>query len=73
MTSRTEIREKFMTTLQGLGKAEVTKSEIKSICANLGISGAQWFTKDENNRVGRGKYRVPNPSLIEMQANVVPM
>lgn len=73
MTARTEIREKFMSTLQALGKAEVTKAEIKSICANLGISGAQWFTKDETNRVGRGKYRVPNPALISMQANVVPM
>jgi midasin (ATPase involved in ribosome maturation) len=73
MTVRTEIREKFMSTLQGLGKAEVTKAEIKSICANLGISGAQWFTKDESNRVGRGKYLVPNPALISMQANVVPM
>ena len=73
MTARTEIREKFMSTLQGLGKAEVTKAEIKSICASLGISGAQWFTKDESNRVGRGKYLVPNPALISMQANVVPM
>ena len=73
MTARTEIREKFMSTLQALGKAEVTKAEIKSICANLGISGAQWFTKDESNRVGRGKYLVPNPALISMQANVVPM
>jgi hypothetical protein len=62
-----------MSTLQALGKAEVTKAEIKSICANLGISGAQWFTKDESNRVGRGKYLVPNPALISMQANVVPM
>ena len=73
MTVRTEIREKFMSTLQALGKAEVTKAEIKSICANLGISGARWFTKDESNRVGRGKYLVPNPALISMQANVVPM
>lgn len=73
MTARTEIREKFMSTLQALGKAEVTKAEIKSICTTLGISGAQWFTKDETNRVGRGKYRVPSPALIEMQANVVPM
>ena len=73
MTVRTEIREKFMSTLQALGKTEVTKAEIKSICANLGISGAQWFTKDESNRVGRGKYLVPNPALISMQTNVVPM
>jgi len=73
MSNRVEIREKFMSTLQALGKAEVTKAEIKSICANLGISGAQWFTKDESNRVGRGKYLVPNPALISMQTNVVPM
>jgi hypothetical protein len=79
MTSRAEIREAFMNTLVSMGKPVVTKSEIKEICSQLGISGAQWFTKDENNRVGRGLYQVPGlgatpkPATINMSAQVLPM
>jgi MoxR-like ATPase len=79
MTSRAEIREAFMNTLVSMGKPVVTKSEIKEICTKLGISGAQWFTKDENNRVGRGLYQVPGlgatpkPATINMSAQVLPM
>lgn len=59
MKKTTEKRDLFMKTLVSLGKSTVTKSEIKDVCATIGISGASWFTKDESNRVGRGMYRVP--------------
>jgi hypothetical protein len=45
----------------------------------LNISGAQWFTKDIGNRVGRGLYKVPNSSsapvaeMIDYNAQVIPM
>lgn len=66
-------RDKFMSMLVATGKDVVTKSEIKAICAEIGISGAGFFTKDESNRVGRGLYKVPNsnPVAIEMTAQVV--
>jgi hypothetical protein len=74
MSSRALMREKFISTLVNTGKSEITRSEIKEICAQLGISGAPWFTKDESNRVGRGLYRIPNASAtINMQAQVIPM
>jgi hypothetical protein len=74
MSSRALMREKFISTLVNTGKSEITRSEIKEICAQLGISGAPWFTKDESNRVGRGLYRIPNASTtINMQAQVIPM
>ena len=65
-------RDKFMSMLVATGKDVVTKTEIKSICAEIGISGAGFFTKDESNRVGRGLYKVPN-SNIEMSAQVMKM
>jgi hypothetical protein len=78
--NRVELKEKFSAMLVATGKANVTKSEIKSICAKLGISGAQWFTKDENNRIGRGLYKVPGlatsapvAETIDMSAQVMKM
>jgi len=80
MSNRVEIREKFVSALISLGQDTVTKTQIKQICTNLGISGAQWFTKDESNRVGRGLYRVPTiganvlqTSTIDMNAKILPM
>jgi hypothetical protein len=79
MSNKIEIREKFKTLLIATGKSTVTKSEIKDICSKLNISGAQWFTKDIGNRVGRGLYKVPNSSsapvaeMIDYNAQVIPM
>ena len=79
MSNKIEIREKFKTLLIATGKSTVTKAEIKDICSKLNISGAQWFTKDIGNRVGRGLYKVPNSSsapvaeMIDYNAQVIPM
>ena len=79
MSNKIEIREKFKTLLIATGKSTVTKTEIKDICSKLNISGAQWFTKDIGNRVGRGLYKVPNSSsapvaeMIDYNAQVIPM
>jgi MoxR-like ATPase len=78
--NRVELKEKFMSMLQATGKDVVTKSEIKSICSEIGLTGAQFFTKDESNRVGRGLYKVPNGKVtapavatIDMSATVLAM
>ena len=75
MSNRAQMREVFINTLVNTGKSQVTRSEIKEVCATLGLSGVPWFTKNESNRVGRGLYRVPNPNVatIDMQAQVIPM
>jgi len=72
MSNRVEIREEFISNLQALGKSEVSRSEIKTVCQKMGMRSAQWFTKDESNRVARGMYRVPS-STIALQAKVIPM
>jgi len=75
MTSRAEIKQKFMDALVATGKQTISKTEIKAIAGELGIASTQFFTKDEANRVGRGKYRVPTAGVttIALQAQVIPM
>jgi len=79
MSNRVEIRENFISNLRSLGKPEVTTNDIKDICEKMGIKFAQWFTKDESNRAGRGLYKVPTNALstpipaIAMTAQVLLM
>jgi hypothetical protein len=72
MTKRADSRQMFIDALNKLGKDTVSRQEIRGICRELGIS-AQWFTKEDSNRVGRGLYKVPNAATINMQAQVIPM
>ena len=76
--SRSENREKFFNALIATGKTEVSRQEAKAIAAKLGLASPQWFTKDENNRVGRGMYRVPNSNAVSadipnLSAQVIPL
>lgn len=77
--SRSENREKFFNALIATGKTEVSRQEAKAIAASLGLASPQWFTKDENNRVGRGMYRVPNSNsappadIPNLSAQVIPL
>jgi midasin (ATPase involved in ribosome maturation) len=82
MSSRAENRQKFINAIIASGKQTITTEEINSICSSIGIAGAQWFTKDETNRVSRGVYRVPGISTsttqpvaetIALQAQVIAM
>lgn len=75
MSTRAEIRQKFIDSLVALQKPVVSRPEIKKICSELGISGVPWFTKDDANRVGRGMYKVPvaGTTAIQMAAQVLPM
>jgi len=79
MTSRVEIREKFLKALIATNKAEVTFQEVKDIAEIAGVPLPQWFTKDDANRVGRGMYKVPNAfdatvaAGINMVAQVIPI
>ena len=70
--SKTEVREKFFTMLSNLGKDTVSRPEIKSICSELGISSAPWFTREPSNKLARGLYRVPSPN-INMAGQVLQM
>jgi hypothetical protein len=78
MSNRTELKQRFFDALIATGKTELSRSEIKTICNQIGLKSTQWFTKDENNRIGRGMYRVPTlqvstPVTIDMAAQVIPM
>jgi hypothetical protein len=72
MKIRSEQKQKFFELLTATGKTELTRSEIKQLCNQAGLSSTQWFTKDENNRIGRGLYRVPSAN-VNMQAQIISM
>ena len=68
--NRSEMKQKFFSALSNLGKSTVTRAEVKSICSEIGLKSAQFFTKE--NRAGRGLYHVPS-AVCNMQAKVIPM
>ena len=72
MSNRTEVREQFIKNLIGLGKLTVTKSEIKSVCKSVGISSAQWFTREPSNKAGRGLYKVPTSGQVNVATPATP-
>ena len=69
MSRRAEKRDQFLKKVQSIGRATITKQEIDTICKEVGISCAPWFTNDASNRVSRGVYRVPG--TIDMSAKVI--
>jgi len=72
MTTRTELRQKFLDSLTALNKPLVSRTEVKKISTELGMTSLQWFTKP--NRVSRGMYKMPGAVVpISMAAQVLPM
>ena len=58
--SRSDNRDKFLSLIAATGQASITIKEIQTICDANGMKIPQWFTKEEENRLGRGLYKVPN-------------
>jgi midasin (ATPase involved in ribosome maturation) len=70
-----ETREKFISLIIGLGKTEITKTEIIDVCRENKMAVPQWFVNDPENRISRGLYKVP-ASVMDMakqQAQVIPL
>jgi hypothetical protein len=59
MSSKIEVREKFLNLLAATGKTVVSKQDIRALCEANDMKVPQWFTKDESNRTGRGLFKVP--------------
>ena len=58
--SRSDNRNKFLSLIAATGQTSITIKEIVTICDANGMKVPQWFTKEEENRLGRGLYKVPN-------------
>jgi len=69
---RADKKQKFFNLLNSLGKPTATLAEVKSACTESGMKSAYFFTKQDENRIGRGLYRVPG-AVCNMQTNVIPM
>lgn len=72
MSSRAELKQQFIDALISTGKGTITRTELKEIATKIGLGSVGFFTKEESNRVGRGKYRVPS-TAISMQGQVIQM
>jgi len=72
MSSRAELKQQFIDALISTGKNTVTRVELKQLAQKIGVKSIGFFTSDESNRIGRGQYRVPNPT-VSMQAQVFSM
>ena len=51
-------REKFLNLLAMTGRSIITSQELKTLCDANDLKVPQWFTKDPENRAGRGTYTV---------------
>ena len=69
--NRQEAREKFLKVLAASGKAELSLSDIRELSDKNKLKFPQWFTKDPENRLGRGLYK--NPCLNSAQAEPIAM
>ena len=58
MSSISAKRQLFLDTAAASGLPFLTKEDMRTMAAALGIPDPQWYYKDETNRVGRGQYRV---------------
>ena len=70
--NRSEKKQKFFDELSAFGKSTVTLAEVKLACEKAGIKSSFFFTKEDQNRAGRGLYHVPN-AVCNMQAKVISM
>ena len=72
MSSRAELKKQFIDALIATGKDVLSRAELKEIAQKVGVKSIGFFANEESNRVGRGQYRVPNPT-ISLQAQVIAM
>jgi len=76
MSNRADTKQKFFDLLVATGKQSVTIDELKKVAKKAGLKTVYFYTKEENNRVSRGLYKVPgveNTATVSMQAQVIPM
>ena len=68
-------REKFISLALATGKKTLNVEDIWAICNEADLKYPQWFTKDPENRAGRGLYKLPtaNVSAVDLSAQVLPM
>jgi MoxR-like ATPase len=69
-TVQSDKREKFLSILRATGKSVLSRQEIKSICRENELTFPQWFLNDDENRAGRGLYKVP---VDTVHLAVIPM
>ena len=71
MSTLNKIRQEFLDKLKATGKESVSRTELNKIGQEVGLKSYGWFTKQIENKIGRGLYKVPgNSPAIALQFNV---
>jgi midasin (ATPase involved in ribosome maturation) len=71
MSTLNKIRQEFLDKLKSTGKQSVSRTELNKIGQEVGLKSYGWFTKQLENKIGRGLYKVPgNSPAIALQFNV---
>lgn len=64
-------KQDFLNAIKATGKTEITKSELKDVANSIGMNPQSlgWFTKQPENKVSYGLYKVPsddNSNIVAM-------
>lgn len=71
MSTLQKVRQEFLDKLKSTGKQSVSRTELNKIGQEVGLKSYGWFTKQLENKIGRGLYKVPgNSPAIALQSNV---
>ena len=62
-------KQDFLNAIKATGKTQMTKSELKEVANSIGMKSLGWFTKQDENKVSYGLYKVPsddNSNIVAM-------
>lgn len=62
-------KQDFLNAIKATGKTQMTKSELKEVANSIGMKSLGWFTKQDENKVSYGLYKVPsddNSNIVSM-------
>lgn len=72
-------KQDFLNAIKATGKTQMTKSELKEVANSIGMKSLGWFTKQDENKVSYGLYKVPSDDnsnivampVVEKSANTI--
>lgn len=72
-------KQDFLNAIKATGKTQMTKSELKEIANSIDMKSLGWFTKQDENKVSYGLYKVPSDDnsnivampVVEKSANTI--
>ena len=67
MSDLNVIRKEFLLKLKETGQNSVSRTELNKLGQEAGLKSFGWFTKNDENKLSRGQYKVPEDISIALQ------